>query len=419
MELFYVLLVLLLVTRLFGELAVRLRQPALVGELVSGILLGIVVHRYSDTFSVLNGLAGDEVFGAISDLAVFFLMLLAGIEMQPHHLGRAAGGAFFVALGGMLLPLAAGFGLAWYFIPDSPYKLPQSLFLATSLSITAVPVAVKVLMDLGHLDTRIAHTIISAAIFDDVLSLILLAALTAVIHTGGLPDPVRIAQLCGEALLFFGATILFGSTLYPLGGRLLHSFRSDEIDFTALLVVGFAYALLAEGLELHFILGAFLAGLFFVRRTIDPHAYDAVKARVSGITTGFLAPVFFASVGLHFDTESMRAVPVFVGLLVLTAFLCKLAGAGLPALLLGFTPREAVAVGVGMSARGAVELIIADIALRAGLFDVPQPIPIVVRYLFSAVVIMALATTLLTPLTLRWVLPYREKAIPQMRAKYR
>ena len=147
-------------------------------------------------------------------------------------------------------------------------------------------------MDLGHLNTRIAHTIISAAILDDVFSLILLAVMISIIGTWVSPDAARIAQLCGEALLLFGVAILFGMTVYPLGGRLVKSFRSDEIDFTALLVVVFAYALLAEQLELHFVLGSFLAGLFFVSRTIDPVVYEAVKARASGITMGFLAPIF-------------------------------------------------------------------------------------------------------------------------------
>ncbi|MDD2739649.1 MAG: cation:proton antiporter [Methylomonas lenta] len=404
MELFYILLILLFVTRLFGELAVRLKQPALVGELVSGIILGIIVRGYSETFVILHGLQDNEVFSAVSDLAIFFLMLLTGIEMQPRDLARASADAFFVALGGMLLPLTAGFALAWYFIPTSPFKFSQALFLAISLSVTAVPVAARVLMDIGYLETRIGHTIISAAIFNDILSLILLASLTAVIHTGGLPRLDHLAGLSGMALLFFAIAILAGYTLFPLGGRLLKLFRSDEIDFTALLVVAFAFALLAEALKLHFILGAFLAGLFFVQRTIDPHAYIAVKARVSGITTGFLAPIFFASIGMHFDISSANSVPLFVILLILIAFLCKLIGAGGPALLLGFHVREALAVGVGMSARGAVELIIADIALRAGLFDVPQPVPDIIRHLFSAIVIMTLATTLLTPLVLRQIL---------------
>lgn len=404
MELFYILLVLLFTTRLFGEIAVRFKQPALAGELVSGLFLGVIVSRFSETFVILHGLENNEVFDAVSDLAIFFLMLLAGIEMQPRDLARASAGAFFVALGGMLLPLMAGFGLAWYYIPESPFKIPQALFLATSLSITAVPVAVRVLLDLDHLETRIGSTIIAAAIFDAVLSLILLALMTALFHTGSFPSLHHLALLSGEALIFFVIAILAGKTLFPLGGRLLKSLRSDEIDFTALLVVAFAFALLAELLELHFILGAFLAGLFFVNRTIDPPAYEAVKARVSGITIGFLAPIFFASIGMHFDITSAIATPLFVILLIVTAFLCKLIGAGIPALLLGFSFRESSAVGVGMSARGAVELIIADIALRAGLFDVPKPVPDIVHNLFSAVVIMALVTTLLTPLVLRQIL---------------
>lgn len=158
---------------------------------------------------------------------------------------------------------------------------------------------------------------------------------------------------------------------------------------------------------MHFILGAFLAGLFFVRQTVDPAAYEAVKARVSGVTTGFLAPLFFASIGMHLNLDAVNEVPVFVVGLVLAAFLSKLVGAGLPAYWLHFSKKDSLAVGTAMSARGAVELIIAEIALGAGLFLKPKPVPTIVSNLFSAVVIMALVTTLLTPVLLRWILSKR------------
>ena len=404
MELLYILLVLLVATRFAGEIATRLGQPALVGELLAGIALGVIAHQFGGALPVLSGLADNEVFTGLTDLAIFFLMLLAGLEMSPRELGESSRSAIWVALGGLLLPMALGFGLGWIFIPESDYRFAQSLFLATALAITAVPVSVKVLMDMGRLDSRLGKTIVSAAVFDDVLSLVLLAVLTAVIKTGELPDLATLGLLLGKILAFFVVASLIGYYLFPWLGRQVQRIKAAEFEFSGLLIAALAYALFAEALGLHFIIGAFLAGLFFVRRTIDDDAYQALRARVATFTTGFLAPLFFASIGLHLDVSAALHLPVFVSLLVLVAFLGKLVGAGLPAYWSGLDRRESLAVGTGMSARGAVELIIADIALRAGLFSHPDPTPDVVHYMFSAVVLMALITTLATPIALQRIL---------------
>ena len=159
---------------------------------------------------------------------------------------------------------------------------------------------------------------------------------------------------------------------------------------------------------MHFILGAFVAGLFFVRRTIDSDVYDSIRTSVTNFTTGFFAPLFFASIGLHLDLSAATEIPAFLIFLIAAAFLGKLIGAGVPAYATGFTVRDSIGIGSAMSARGAVELIVAGIALEAGLFAHPSPAPPEVAYLFSAVVIMALVTTILTPITLRPLLASKD-----------
>jgi len=409
MELFYILLILLIVSRLFGELAERLNQPTLVGELIAGIALGVLVKHYSGSFPVLAEIPENTVFIAITDLAIFFLMLLAGFEMHPKEFAKASKNAFMIAIGGMLLPLVIGLGVGWVVIPASEFKQAHALFIATALAITAVPVAAKVLMEFGQLQSPIGQTIVSAAIFDDVLSLLLLAVLTAVIHTGGLPDVTQVAMLTIQIVVFFVLTGLIGFFIFPFLGKSIRVFHSGEMDFSGLLIAALAYALLAEALNLHFILGAFIAGLFFTRNTIDKSAFESVKAKLTGITEGFLAPLFFASIGMHLDPAAATAIPGFVIVLILAALVCKVVGAGLPAWWLGFSSQEALTIGIGMSARGAVELIIADIALQAGLFQLPTPTPEIVQHLFSAVVLMALATTILTPVLLKQFLPRQSK----------
>lgn len=372
----------------------------LVGELLSGILLGIIVNRYSGAFPVLLTLPGDEVFRAITDLGIFVVMLLAGVELRPRDLAASSKNALWVALGGMLVPLGLGLLTARLFIPPTDRWFEMALFLGVALAITAVPAAVKVLLDMGRLDTRVGRTIVSAAIFDDVFSLILLAVLTAVIRTGSSPGGADLLALAGRVLLFFVATFLGGRFLLPALGRRVRRIRLPELEFSFLLIVALGFGVLAEVLHLHFILGAFAAGLFFGRGTINTPVYEDVRRKVTALSTGFLAPVFFASIGLHLDPSAITAVPLFLLFLLVAAMAGKVLGAGLPALWSGATRREAAAIGVGMNARGAVELVIADIALRAGLFSHGE-VGGVVNHVFSSVVIMAIVTTLVTPILLK------------------
>lgn len=400
MDLFFILLVLLVATRSFGEVAERLGQPGLVGELIAGIVLGTVAAQYTDLLPGIAGLDDSLVFDSITDLGMFFIMLFAGVELQPSQLIRYSRGAFAVALSGMVLPMALGIGLGWIFLPATDSLLAQSVFLGTALAITAVPATVRILIDLGKLESPSGQIIVSAAVFDDILSLVLLAALTGLIEAGQAGE-FQVLPLMFKVFAFFALTTLIGVFVYPLAGRLLHGIRQKELEFSALLVSALAFSVLAELLDLHFIVGAFMAGLFFGRKTIDDVAYDDVRSKVSAMTFGFLAPIFFASVGLHMDFAAVVTVPVFVGCLLIAAFAGKLIGAGVAARAIGLSPQESAAVGVGMSARGAVELVIADIALEAGLFEVGPAATPVITHMFSAVVIMAVITTLVTPVLLK------------------
>ena len=401
MELFFILLILLVATRVFGELAARVGQPALVGELVSGIFLGTVVGYHAELFPPLAGLEENRVFDAITDLGMFFIMLYAGIEMQPHKIAEYSKTSMLVAVGGMVVPLMLGLGLGYTFLPDSPYLGAQALFVGTALAITAVPATVKILIDLGKLDTRPGQIIVSAAVIDDVLSLLLLGWLTAVITSGTTPTLPEIGLLALKILVFFGVTAMIGLFAFPWGGKFLRHVKEKELDFSAMLIAALAFGVLAEVLALHFILGSFVAGVFFGHKTIDDHTYEAVRSKVSGMTFGFLAPIFFASIGLNLSLGAVTEIPVFLVLLIGLAFLGKLLGAGVIARALGIPRREAAVVGIGMSARGAVELVIADIALQAGLFSPPGVASPVLDNLFSAVVIMAIVTTVATPILLK------------------
>ena len=407
MEILYLVLVLLVVTRVFAELAERVGLPALVGELVAGVALGLILARSYDSLALLGSACQSESYNSLVSLGMFFLMLLAGIRMEPLEFARISKSAILVALGGMIVPVGAGFALGMAVIPDSPFRVVQSLFIGTALAITAVPVAVRIFMDLDQLNSLVGRTVIAAALWDDLLSLFLLALLLAVIgeNFSSTLGSGAVLLLIGKVLLFFAVTIPIGLFVFPNLGRYLRHLHFPEVEFSMLLIGALAYAIFAELMGLHFILGAFLAGMFFHSNSVDAGVYKRVEQQMSGITSGFLAPIFFVSVGLHLDFSAVSQVPGFVAVLILIAFASKLLGSGLPAYWLGLSKRESLMVGVGMSGRGAVELIVAGIALEAGLFLHPQPTPVIVESLYSAIVLMALVTTIVTPIVLRWIAP--------------
>lgn len=407
MNILYLILVLLVVTRVFAELAERVNLPAIVGELVAGVALGMVLQNFSDSMPVLWSATQSETYESIVSLGMFFLMLLAGIRMEPMDFMRSSKSAVLIALGGMVVPAGAGFALGLVVLPESSIKLVQCVFLGVALAITAVPVAVRIFMDIGQLDSRVGKMVIAAALWDDLLSLFLLALLVAAIsqNHSGVFDAASALLLLGKVTLFFAVTIPIGLFVFPLVGKYLRHLQFPEVDFSMLLIAALAYAVFAEKMAMHFILGAFLAGMFFHPKVVDADVYERVEQQMSGITRGFLAPIFFVSIGLHLDFSAVSQVPGFVIVLILTALGSKIIGAGLPAYWVGLSRRESLMVGAGMSGRGAVELIVAGVALQAGLFAQPVPTPVIVESLFSAIVIMALVTTVLTPIFLRGLAP--------------
>jgi Kef-type K+ transport system membrane component KefB len=404
LELLYVLLILLVVTRICSEVATRLGQPALVGELVGGILIGVFATVFLEGSPTIANIDSDETIQGILDLAIFFLMLLAGVETRPKDLARASSAAIPIAGAGRVAPLALGYGLGWLWFPESDAKTAQCLFLGVALAITAVPVAVKMLMDLDQLETSIGRVVIAAAVLDDVMSLVLLAALTALIQADETVTMGSMAILVGSVAAFFVIAWLAGRYLLPYVGKLVGKVNLEHADFSVLVVFGLSLSVLAEALGMHFLIGAFTAGVLFTRSAVGERIHGRLQTQVEALTMGFLAPVFFASIGIHLDVSAIVTIPGFLVTLLVAATIGKLVGAALVARLKGFDFEESVAIGAAMNARGAVEIIIAGIALRAGLFEQPEPVPDTIAYLFSAVVLMAIVTTVGSPLLLKWSL---------------
>ena len=238
-EIFFAILSFLVLTRLFGELAERLGMPSLVGELLSGVLLGVLAAALVDFVPALDGLRDSESLALITDFNMFFLMLLAGAEMEPRDMATRSGRAFAVAFGGMALPLGCGVALGLWVLPESPLRTAQALFLGTALAVTAVPVTVRIFMDLGRLDTDVGRTVVSAALFDDILSLFILSLLIGMID-GEPQSAASVGFLLIKIGVFFAITIPIGWFVFPRVGRYFKHFLISEIDLSMLLIAAFA-----------------------------------------------------------------------------------------------------------------------------------------------------------------------------------
>jgi len=398
-ELLFAILLVLVVARFAGELMERVGQLALLGELLAGIALGAVLVY--GPFPQFTGLPEDEVLKAISGLGIFFLMLMAGMEMDVKELVKASKAGIIVGLGGIALPLGLGYILGQVFLPESEYKFVQSFFLGVALSITAIPVLSRVLIDLKQLHTKLGHTIISASIMDDIIGLILLAVLTAIMAGGGAPSAGEFAFLIAKVAGFFVLALIIGRLVMPRLGRRLHQLKTKEVEFGIALIIALAFGVAAEYSGMHFIIGALVAGMFLREGVFGAEVVADIEDKVSGIALGFLAPIFFVSIGLHIDFSALGTAPLFILALLATAIVSKVLGCGLPARLAGFSTRESLAIGVGMNGRGAVELIVAAVALEAGLFAHPVPTPPLVTAIFSSIVIMAIVTTIIVPIGIR------------------
>lgn len=403
MDILLQIFLVLIVARAFGEGAARFGQSASVGELLSGVALAAMVAAVGADVPVLSGLRSSEALGYVAQLGIFFLVLLAGIEMEPSQIARASGAAFAVALGGMAVPLCGGMALGWLLLPDSDLRFTLALVIGVSMAITAIPATAKILSDFGLLHSRLGELIISAALFDDVMGLLLLAVLTALLQTGHAPDLAALAWLAGKAVAFFALTVALGMHVYPRISRGIRELQAAELELSAMVAVALGYGWLAELAGMHWIVGAFMAGLYFEKERVGQQTFDDLRLIIAALAGGLLGPLFFAWVGLQVDLRALVTAPLFLAALVAVAFFGKVIGAGLPARWSGHGRRESLAVGVGMAARGEMELVVLGIVLEAGLFARADDSPLVAG-LFSILVLMALINTVLTPIVLRRIL---------------
>lgn len=361
-----------------GRVFKILHLPVLFGELAGGIIVG----------PVLLGLVqpDDELIRVIAELGIFFLMLHSGLETDPRDLVKSIKNSTFVALGGAILPFILAYFTTSYF----GYDTVTSLFVAMGTSITAIALCVRLFKDYGLHKTKAFHTAMGAAMVDDILALIVFSVILGIVDMRAAGEVELAVLLKTASVLVFKIAVFFAVVMwagFKLAKYLNKFIYSGYRGFTVTLIIALFLGLLAEAIGLHIIIGAFLAGLFIREEIIDKEAYHKIEDRVYGLAYFFFGPVFFASLAFYLDFTVFKTDPKYLLALVAVSVIGKMVGAGVVARLLKLSFWESIAVGVGMNSRGAVELIIASIGLSLGIID---------KTIFSALVIMAFITTLIS-----------------------
>lgn len=393
---------LLLVARTCGELALRLRQPPVIGQLLAGILLGqsFLGALLPDVKALVFPVEATQSYllEVISWLGVLFLLLLTGLETDVALIRQQGRAAAHASVWGVLWPFAAGLGLG-FVIPDSLLVTPQSrlvaaLFLGTVLSVSSVPVIAKILSDMRLLRRNVGQLIVAAALAHDTASWLILGVVAS-LAAGGKIQPLMLGKTLGGTVLFLAACILIGRPVIPRVLRWINdSVRVDHAVLTAIIVLMLLGAAATQFIGVHAVLGAFAVGVLLRE---SPVVNTRVLHPIETVTTAIFAPIFFAAAGLHVDLAIFARVEVTLVALVLTvvAALTKIAGCYAGARFAGASHWASLSVGVGVNARGAMGLIVGILGFSLGILTIE---------LYSVIILMALLTTAMTPPLLRMTL---------------
>jgi len=368
MEFILYLVLILFFTKVAGDLSIRIGQPAVLGKLIVGILLGPAVLGWIEQGSFINQL---------SEIGVLLLMFMAGLETDLKQLRDNWKSAAAVAVGGIILPFLGGYASALAFGFSQNY----ALFFGVIFCATSVSISVQVLKELDKMKSREGTTILGAAVIDDVLVVILLAVMMSV---AGPEGGGSIGLLIGKKVLFFIVVIIVGWFVVPKIMKWMSPLKGNESIITAGLFICFSFVYFAESVQMAGIIGAFAAGIA-VSQTNYKHT---VEEKIEPIAYSIFVPIFFVSIGLNVTLEGIGEQWLLVIVITIVAIVTKLVGGWAGARLTGFNNKSSLVIGSGMVSRGEVALIIAAAGLEAGL---------VLQEYFTSVIIMVIITTLVTP----------------------
>ena len=385
------LLILLVTAKIFGEIFERFKQPSMIGEIIAGIILGP---------SLLGLIHRTEDIKVISELGIFLLVIIAGLEINIDDILKSLKGRnIIISIMAFFIPIFGGIAVGYFFEQD----IMTTVFIGLCVAITALPVSIRILMDLGKINSEVGQKIISIAIFDDVLALSILGVLlnikdtdmsvASVVKAGSI-SLIKLAIFIGllsVVYLLIKKVLRKGDYIQQSLDKLVGLLKGKEPLFALFFVFVLLFSTFTESLGLHFIVGAFFASMLISDSLIGKENLKAIETTTNNMAMGFLAPVFFAGIGLEFNFSSIDNIALLLAVIAVS-YLSKIAGGFIGGTLAGLPKNVSLTLGVGLNARGIMELVIANIAYKNGLISTE---------VFSILVIMGVLTTLTTPLLLK------------------
>lgn len=394
------IVLLLLVGRVLGEAMHRIGQPALMGNLLAGLVLGPslfgVVWPEAQKFIFPSDPAQKAMIDGLSQIGILMLLLLTGMETDLKLVSRMKGAAVAISLSGIALPFACGFLLGQY-LPDSllPHiasgRLVPSLFLGTALSISSIKIVAMVVREMNFTRRNLGQIIISTAIIEDTIGWVIIAITFGIAGAGRVDMADLAVTLIGVALFLAFCFTIGRYLVFSIIRWVNDNFRSEFPVITAILVIMGLMALMTQSLGVRTVLGAFMAGVLIGQ---SPILTDHIQQQLRGLISAFFMPIFFGLSGLAADLTILkdgRLALLTLGLVAI-ASIGKFSGAFLGSAIGGLKWRERIALGCAMNARGSTEVIVASIGLSMGALT---------QNLYTMIVTMAVLTTMAMPPMLR------------------
>lgn len=392
------ILILLISARLLGQLALRFGQPETVGEMLAGFILGP---------TLLNLIHPSAALSGVSELAVFLIVLSAGLEMKFADIAKGFKGKGLIFAGlGFVIPLGAGIVTGIFYELD----VMRTVFLGLCLSVTALPVALRILESLKMLDTEIARYSISTAIINDLAALLALGVILSLPQQTTFGDVTRLVVMNGGKLIILALVILGmnslitnlqrkGVPIQKFPEKIITLFGNEALFGIVVLFV-LLFGSISEALGFHALIGSFFGALLLSNEIFMRSRKHELDRTISSISGGFLAPIFFAYIGLEFNMSEIRSVDFAIVVLIASISSKFLAG-WLAGRIVGMDNRSSMAIGSVLNGRGVMELVIASIAFERGFIG---------QGFFSVLILMSIVTTILTPIMVQWFVPSARRA---------
>ncbi len=391
--------IMLLMGRLLAEAARKFKQPAVVGEIIAGLLLGPTVLGMinPDWFQSLFPVPSSSaiVLTGFVQVAVIMLLFIAGLEVDLHIVWQQGRQAVFTSLLGLVIPFFIGFIFPYNFpeffgIAEGQQRIIFALFMGTAMAITALPVIVRILMDLNIFKSRMGMLIVASAMVDDVVGWLVFSVILGMIGKNGGSMSVYYTIILTIGFVIFMLTIGRGllNRVLPWVNKKM-AWPGGVLSLS--LALCFLGAAFTEYIGIHAVFGAFIVG---VALGDSEHFSERAKEIVHQFINNIFAPLFFVSIGLRVNFIT-NFDPLLTLIIIVIAFAGKIIGSGVGTKLGGFTWRESFAAGFGMNARGAMEIILGIVALENGLIN---------EKVFVSLVIMALVTSMSSGPLMKWML---------------